>query len=169
MNQATPGTTGPFVATAHLDMFSPEAMEDTVDSGSLEHMQLAPGRFRAHLVRSQMGSTCFDWGSYNLPLYARGTMPRGSVTLGLVLSPHKDGILNGCGLERPALAVYTEGTELDYRLAAETRWSGFQVTRDTLEDIGVHCPCVHSGIVDSDHDGADTLVRAVTQARGQHH
>lgn len=151
------------VVVARLDSFSPEAMEDAVDSGHLEHVQLAPGRFQAQVVRARLGDRCFDWGNYNLPLYARGAMPHDRVTLGLVLSPHADGILNGTGLARPALAVYTEGTELDYRLAAETRWSGFQVTRQDLERLGVNCPRTHSGPVRCDPAHADMLAFSLTQ------
>ena len=147
MDSSSPSPGLPVITTAHLGAFLPAAMDSTVDHGRLEHIQLAPGRFSADLVRIHSGTTRFDWGSYNLPVHAHGDMPADRITLGLVQSAHGDGILNGRGLQHAQLALYTEGSELDYRLATQTSWSALQVDRATLDRLGVHCPPRQCGIV----------------------
>lgn len=120
-----------------IDSFDPGAMDETVKGASLSHVLMAPGRFRAQLLSARAGDQRLDYGSYNLPVHARGGMPESHITLGFVLANRETTSLNGFRLDGPALMVLREGASLDYRLAPGTEWLGFQVTADSLERLGI--------------------------------
>jgi AraC family ethanolamine operon transcriptional activator len=125
------------VQAVRLDSFFPEQMEQTVRGAALDHLQLGPGRFMADLIHGTLPAACFDWGSYNLPLRVKGSMPRESVTLGFVSSAVSGGILNGIHLDHPSIVILPEDSELDYCMAPHTRWAALQVPRETLELLGI--------------------------------
>lgn len=89
----------------------------------------------AHLENSSL-----DWGSYNLPLHAKGDKPADKVTLGCVLKADEESLCNGFDVAEATPVVLSEGTELDYILAPNTQWAAFQIDRDTLETAGIELP-----------------------------
>ena len=127
----------PIVRTLTLDSFRPHTLDKAVSGGSVDHTQLAPGRFLGQLVHADLAGSVFDYGAYNLPLLACGVMPADRVVIGFVASDAAEGNLNGTVVRDAALVALAEGSELNYRMAARTRWMGLQVDRGTLEDLGV--------------------------------
>lgn len=123
----------------HLDSFEPETLDRAVRGSSIDHVQLSPGRFKGNLLRARFGSECcLDWGCYNLPLLARGQMPSDKITLGFVAGAagHMDpGVLNGFEVTRPTAFFMSEGSELHYKLPAQSPWLGFQMARSEMEEI----------------------------------
>ncbi len=134
--------------TLDLDSFNPSIMQETVRGSDIEHIQLAHGRFQAHLLSTQLGEERLDYGSYNLPLHALGSMPETHVTLGAVLKSNGFATLNGSKIRRPAMVVVNEGKELDYIMAPASEWLAFQVKRETLELPGMDLPGWLNGVVD---------------------
>jgi AraC-like DNA-binding protein len=135
---AGPSTNPDFgVMTATMDSFEPQAMEEAVSHSSVEHLQLTRGRFLGRLMHARFTTSILDWGSYNLPLLATACMPADRVTLGFVLDSKGESMMNAKRFNAPTAALFTEGTELHYRLAANTQWMALQVERDLLERIGL--------------------------------
>lgn len=130
----------PTITNIRLDSFHPELMDETVSGGMLDHTQLAKGRFVASLLRADLGESHLDSGSYNLPLLASGEMPRDRVTLGFILRSGDTGVLNGAEVRDATPVILSEQAELNYRLAPDTRWLGFQIERSVLEATGVSLP-----------------------------
>ena len=120
-----------------IDSFDPAAMEETVKGASVSHVLLTPGRFRANLLTAEAGGNRLDYGSYNLPLHARGGMPESHVTLGFIMASGETTSLNGFELDDSTLVVLREGTTLDYHLAPGTEWLAFQVKAESLERLGI--------------------------------
>jgi AraC family ethanolamine operon transcriptional activator len=154
------------VQAVRLDSFFPERMVKTVRDAALDHLQLGQGRFVADLVHGKLPSTCFDWGSYNLPLRARGSMPRESVTLGFVTSAESGGMLNGCRLDRPSVVILPEDSELDYWMAPGTRWAALQVPRSTLDATGTPVASGTIHVIPQDTPFGNTLGRRLDEAAG---
>lgn len=127
----------PSIGTLDIDSFNPSIMEETVQGGAFEHLQLAHGRFRAHLLSAQVEDAMLDYGSYNLPLRACGSMPETHITLGFVMNGNGPASLNGSEIQRTAPLVLSEGVELDYIMAPGSEWLAFQVKRETLEQLGI--------------------------------
>lgn len=127
----------PSVTSLTLDSFRPETLDAAVTGGTVDHIQLGPGRFVGHVLHAELGDCVLDYGSYNLPLLACGGMPTDRVVLGFVGSAVSDGNLNGRVVQDAAVVALAEGSELHYHLAPQTRWMGFQVARTTLELVGV--------------------------------
>lgn len=134
---------------ACLDSFQPEAMDAVLRGTRLDHIQLNRGRLHADLMQANLGGSEFDWGSYNLPLLAKGPMPEDRVTLGFLSGAGDEGLINGVRLRKPIPVIFSETSELDYRLAPLTQWFAFQVARSELEKTGVH--------VSADFTHLDTL------------
>ncbi len=125
------------IMTAKLDSFEPESMEAALSNTSVEHLQLSRGRFQAEMMQARFADTTLDWGSYNLPLYATAEMPSDRITLGYILAGDGESMMNGKAFSRPTAAIFTEGTELDYRLAPNTQWMGLQIERSYIERMGL--------------------------------
>ena len=123
--------------TAKLDSFEPESMEAALSNTSVEHLQLSSGRFQAEVMHARFTASSLDWGSYNLPLYAAAEMPSDRITLGYILAGDGESMMNGKAFSSPTAAVFTEGTELDYRLAPDTQWMGLQIERSQIERMGL--------------------------------
>jgi len=120
-----------------LDSFYPEAMEKAVQGARIHHVQLGRGRFLGHLMSVRAKQYRLDHGAYNLPLHAYGSMPGGKVTLGFIMGGRGAAGLNGHTIERPAVVMLDEGSELDYRLAPHSEWLGLQVDRACLARFGI--------------------------------
>jgi AraC-like DNA-binding protein len=127
----------PSVTRLTLDSFRPETLDAAVTGGAIDHIQLGPGRFVGQLLHAELGESVLDYGAYNLPLLACGGMPADRVVLGFVGSAVADGNLNGQVVRSAAIVALSEGSELHYQLAPQTRWMGFQIARATLEQLGV--------------------------------
>ena len=145
MKQACPLAS---INTLHIDSFNPAAMQESVRGATIDHTQLARGRFRARLLSAQLAEQRVDYGSYNLPLHARGPMPGDRITLGFVLNGERPAMLNGCEIACYKPVVLSEGAELDYRMAPGSEWLAFQVKRDDLEQVGIVLPDHAGGVTD---------------------
>ena len=120
-----------------LDGFDPASMDHTVQGSNLAHVQLSAGAFHGHLVNAQIGRQRLDYGHYNLPLLARGDMPGDRITLGLVLRNPNTASVNGHIIDGQALVVFRENEPIDYRLSPGTEWMAFQITRESLVQLGM--------------------------------
>lgn len=140
--------------TLDIDSFNPSVMEETVKGSSIEHIQLAQGHFQAHLLGCQLGEQRLDFGSYNLPLHARGAMPETHVTLGAVLNGNGFATLNGSKINQAATVVLNEGAELNYIMAPASEWVAFQVKRETLEQLDIDLSGWLNGVVDIEQQDA---------------
>ena len=134
----------PTVAVRSLDSFDPASIEESVKGSDLEHVQLAAGRFRGQLLRSECRGMQIDYGRYNLPLHARGTMPTQRLTFGFALNSDAHAMLNGEAVDRSTLVSFSEGSELDYRMTPQSEWLAIQVNRTDLERFGVEPPNAHT-------------------------
>lgn len=131
-----PASTPGLVRSLKLDSFRPETLAGSVTRGSLDHVQLRPGRFVANLVHADLGGRLLDYGVYNLPLLCWGGMPADHITLGFVASDAGVAAVQGVEVHGAAAVLLPEYSELYYRMAPLTRWMGFQVDRGMLEQIG---------------------------------
>jgi AraC-like DNA-binding protein len=120
-----------------LDSFHPHTLDEAVSGGAIDHVQLQAGRFLGELLHAELDDRVVDYGAYNLPLLASGGMPSERVVLGFVASDGGEGNLNGTPVKDDAVVVLAEGSELHYKLAAHTRWTALQVSRESLEACGV--------------------------------
>jgi len=142
-----------------IDSFDPAAMDETVSGGSFSHVLLAPGRFRADLLTATADQQHLDYGSYNLPIHVRGSMPKHHITLGCILSSPETASLNGCQLNGPSLVVLHEEASLDYRLAPGTQWLALQVKREALESLGIDPSSLPHDPIDQRSASACRLVK----------
>jgi AraC-like DNA-binding protein len=142
-----------------IDSFDPAAMDETVSGASFSHVLLAPGRFRADLLTATADQQYLDYGSYNLPIHVRGSMPKNHITLGCILTSPETTSLNGFQLNGPSLVVLHEEASLDYRLAPGTQWLAFQVTREALESLGIDPSSLPQEPIDQRSASAGRLVK----------
>jgi AraC family ethanolamine operon transcriptional activator len=120
-----------------FDSFDPDSMTDALQRGALDHVQLARGKFRGSIQRAQASAARIDWGRYNLPVLAAGTLAQDCVSLGFIVSAVEDGYVNGERVRTSDVILFPEGEELYFRLPAGTEWISFQVRRALLEKLGV--------------------------------
>ena len=120
-----------------FDSFDPDSMTDALQRGALDHVQLARGRFRGLIQRAQASAARIDWGRYNLPVLAAGTLAPDCVSLGFIVSAVEDGHVNGERVSTSDVILFPEGQELYFRLPPGTEWISFQVRRALLERLGV--------------------------------
>jgi AraC family ethanolamine operon transcriptional activator len=122
-----------------LDCFDPEAMAGALQHGSLDHTQLASGRFRGRVERSGSTGTRLDWGRYNLPLLVSGRVAPDCLSLGYLRSARGVGSFNGQPVQAGDLAVLGENEEIYLRLPPHTEWIAMQLPRDGLVAFGLEC------------------------------
>jgi AraC family ethanolamine operon transcriptional activator len=134
----------PIVAVRSFDSFDPAGIEESVKGSDLEHVQLSSGRFRGLLLRSEYRGMQLDYGRYNLPLLACGTMPTQQLTLGFALNSDASATLNGEAVGESTLVSFSEGSELDYRMAPQSEWLAIQVNGSDLQHFGVEPPNAHT-------------------------
>ena len=65
------------MTAVELDGFHPVVLAETYQLPTTEHVQLAPGLFRASLMSAQLGVSRVNWGSYNMPLLVHGEIDPG--------------------------------------------------------------------------------------------
>ena len=75
-----------------------------------------------------------DWGRYNLPVLAAGTLAPDCVSLGFIVSAVEDGHVNGERVSTSDVILFPEGQELYFRLPPGTEWISFQVRRACSSD-----------------------------------
>jgi len=147
-----------------LDSFRPETLDDAVSGSALDHVQLEAGRFVGELVHAELGGRVLDYGAYNLPLLACGALPGDRVVLGCVASDAGEGSLNGTPVAEGAIVVLVENSELHYRLAPQTRWMGFQVDRDSLDECGARLSATTAAFPPLDARQRERIDQVVTDA-----
>ena len=152
------------VSEMRLDSFHPEKMEEAACQSSITHMQLGRGRFTGDLIRARCSQGILDSGKYNLPLLAVGEMPGEHITLAFILEARGEGTLNGCTVRANAPVIFTEGSEIHYRLAPGTHWIALQITRELLEQNGTILPRHLSAVLDADRATSLRLARVFGQA-----
>jgi AraC-like DNA-binding protein len=148
------------IAVGRLDRFAPEALAHTIDGGTFEHVQLAPGAFDAQLLRIRIDDRVFNQGLYNLPVLARGNLSDHRVTLGFA-NFADGGMTNGELVHGPFLFMYTESAFLDARIPARGRWIAAQFSREELETLGVRVPRHQAGVLPAAEAGAQRVARAL--------
>lgn len=140
-------------------------MQHAVDGADFEHVQLAEGRFQGTLGCAHLERSGLDWGSYNLPLLARGTMPPDRVTLGFIVPGGGGDIFNGFRVSHFAPVAMSEGSELHFQLSRATQWTALQVSRDDIERMGLMLPTPCSAVVEAEHRERilirDSIARAI--------
>jgi AraC family ethanolamine operon transcriptional activator len=149
-----------------FDSFDPDTMTDALQQGALDHVQLARGRFRGSIQRAQASAARIDWGRYNLPVLAAGTLAQDCVSLGFIVSAVDDGYVNGERVQTSDVILMPEGDELYFRLAPGTEWISFQVRRALLERLGVELIGRRPGVVPI-ADAERTNLRHVVADVGQ--
>jgi AraC family ethanolamine operon transcriptional activator len=125
------------VMSVKMDSFIPQSMEEALSNTNVEHLQLERGRFHGQLIHARFTNSSMDYGGYNLPLLATSGMPSDKITLGYILAADGESIMNGKSFTAPSAVLFAEGTELHYRLAANTQWLALQIERDLLESVGL--------------------------------
>jgi len=151
-----------------FDSFDPDSMTDALQRGALDHVQLARGRFRGSIQRAQASAARIDWGRYNLPVLAAGTLAPDCVSLGFIVSAVEDGHVNGERVSASDVILFPEGQELYFRLPPGTEWISFQVRRTLLERLGVevtHKPGIVA-IADAERRNLRHVVADVGQVIG---
>jgi AraC-like DNA-binding protein len=148
------------IEVGRLDRFAPEALAHTIDGGTFEHMQLAPGSFYAQLLRARIDDRVLNQGLYNLPVLARGHLSERRVTLGFG-SFATEGMVNGVLVRGPFLVMYTESAHLDARIPASGRWIAAQFSREDLGALGIGTPRHHAGVLLRAEAGAHRLARTM--------
>jgi AraC family transcriptional regulator, ethanolamine operon transcriptional activator len=144
-----------------LDSFKPDTVNRVVDAAELEHLQVSPGQFTGEVVRFSSEQFVFDTGAYSQPIIARGSLSAEKVALGFLTSERGRGHFNGKDFEGRAALCYTEGSELDCLLEKDTRWTGFQIDRTILEQMGLDCPRTMAGLITAGSVKTDRISAAV--------
>lgn len=157
----TPSPTSAKFLFRRLDQFSPQLMDNVIESAQAEHLQLGKGAFNGDLLRVLSEGKVLDSGIYSQSILGRAGMPAGRVSLVLVLPARTGGILDGRSLDLPNPFLYTEGVELDCRLEPGTRWVCFQVPRGEIEACGLPVPGTYSGAVCCGSKQLERLTRGV--------
>ena len=127
----------PPLTTRRIELFDPDALSDAVQKGHFEHKQVRPGRFYGELRAGGRGGCLVSSGCYSQTLLARGEMPCDAVVIGTILEAYEDGYINGFRFGGRDLICYPAGSELEYLLAAQTRWAALQLPLDLLHRLGL--------------------------------
>ena len=155
----------PGVGALVFDCFDPAAMAGALQRGSLEHTQLARGRFRGSIGRSGDGRTRLDWGRYNLPLLVSGSVAVDCLSVGYLHSARGEGSLNGRSVRPGDLAVLGEREELYLSLPPDTEWIALQLPRAWLGACLADDEDIQAGIWRPSAEGRSLLARATRSVR----
>lgn len=130
------------ITTATVTALDQDELRDKLDRhGDFEHAQLSAGPFRGKLIRSEIGDSILNVGTYSQDAVVRGTYPEDRITLGMILSAREAGRLNGRRLSVNDIVVFTERSAMEqYLLPAGTHRLVLQTPRDQLERQGVNIP-----------------------------
>ena len=154
----------PSVDTLITDSFRPDTMDHVVSGGAIDHTQLTPGRFKAAMLSAGLEDARLDWAAFNLPLLARGELPAGKVTLACLLQAAEESLCNGWQVGPATPFVFSEGAEVDYKLAPQTQWATLQVSRDALERSGIFLPSNHAASAARGSEAARELQQGLQRA-----
>ncbi len=113
---------------------------ETINGSTLEHVQLARGRFLGRLFHSQTPSLHMDYGNYNLPVLAKGPTSPAGVTIGFLAQSHDESTFDCESAPEGTVAIWGEGMEMHTTLSANCEWFTLQIKRDQLEAAGIDLP-----------------------------
>jgi len=117
--------------------FNPSAMRMTLQDGSFEHVQLGSGVFAGAVAHASTPGLRTDWGSYNIPVQARGDLCRDMFTLGILVAGDDSWRVFGSPARTGDMLLMREGGELLINLPPHSQWLALQVPRARLEAAGV--------------------------------
>jgi len=120
-----------------LRSFDPGVMRQSLQHGSVEHVQLEGGVFEGTVTHSASERLRVDWGRYNLPVQAKGSLSPDMLTVGLLLSGEGGWRTQGAAADRGDMVLYAEGGELLVNLPANAQWLAVQVSRQRLDALGI--------------------------------
>ena len=95
-----------------LTVFDPDRLSEVVAGSGLDHRQIEPGRFEAHIRRFEIDGLNLDTGRYSRAVWSNGSFRPGFVTLGFILSAIESGVvINGRRFAPGDLAVFPGDVE----------------------------------------------------------
>jgi AraC-like DNA-binding protein len=116
-----------------FDSFDCSGNSEIIAGADFEQRLLRGGRFRAKLDRLILPSSRLDRGSYSLPGFGRGAIPKGWINFGFTLQIDEPAWVNGSFLKTSDIQLYAEGSSVDYRSAPNAAWYAFQVRPADLD------------------------------------
>ncbi len=116
-----------------FDSFDCSGNSEIIAGAEFEQKLLRGGRFRAKLDRLILPSSRLDRGSYSLPGFGRGAIPKGWINFGFTFQVDEPAWVNGVYLKTSDIQLYAEGSSVDYRSAPNAAWYAFQVRPADLD------------------------------------
>ena len=116
-----------------FDSFDCSGNSEIIAGGDFDQKLLKGGRFRAKLDRLILPTSRLDRGSYSLPGFGRGAIPKGWINFGFTHQIDEPAWVNGSDLKTNDIQLYAEGACVDYRSAQNAAWYAFQVRPSELE------------------------------------
>ncbi|WP_460885315.1 helix-turn-helix domain-containing protein [Ramlibacter solisilvae] len=120
-----------------MPSFDPSAMRMAIQDGALEHVQVGRGVFQGTITHSATSGLRTAWGSYNLPVQARGQLKGDALTLGVFIGGQDAWRVLGAPACSGDMVLLREGGELLVNLPPQAQWLALQVSRERLESAGV--------------------------------
>jgi len=106
---------------------------DVVYGGHFEHRLLAAGRTTLEHQRLVLDDLRLETGSYDVPVVARGAMPRDMVCIGLMAEGAEVTRYNAASIGADEIQIYPQGVDLLYHTSAASRWINFTVPEAHLQ------------------------------------
>jgi AraC-like DNA-binding protein len=106
---------------------------EIIAGAEFEQRLLRGGRFRAKLDRLILPSSRLDRGSYSIPGFGRGAIPKDWINVGFTFQIDEPAWVNGVYLKTSDIQLYAEGVSVDYRSAPNAAWYAFQVRPADLD------------------------------------
>ena len=122
-----------------FDSFDCSGNSEIIAGAEFEQKLLSGGRFRAKLDRFILPASRLDRGSYSLPGFGRGAIPKGWINFGFTHHIGKPAWVNGSDLKANDVQLYAEGASVDYRSAPNAAWYAFQVRPADLVQCSLDC------------------------------
>ena len=121
----------------NLHHFDQDAMRFTLQRGSLEHVQAAPGRFRGTIAQTASAGLRLDWGEYSLAVLARGDLNPESLSLVLIVGGAGEWRVFGAPAGEGDLLLMPQGGRLHARKPNGAQWLSLQAPRCRFEAMGL--------------------------------
>jgi AraC family transcriptional regulator, ethanolamine operon transcriptional activator len=118
-----------------FDSFDCSGNSEIIAGADFEQRLLRGGRFRAKLDRLILPTSRLDRGSYSLPGFGRGVIPKGWINFGFTHQIDEPAWVNGSDLKANDIQLYAEGASVDYRSAPNAAWYAFQVRPADLDQL----------------------------------
>ena len=120
-----------------FDSFDCSGNSEIIAGADFEQRLLRGGRFRAMLDRLILPTSRLDRGSYSLPGFGRGVIPKGWINFGFTHQIDEPAWVNGSDLKANDIQLYAEGESVDYRSAPNAAWYAFQVRPADLDQFSL--------------------------------